>query len=52
MQKLVKHIHVILDDGEFDALKRAKGDRQWKEVLMEILKVEPSENSETSTLPG
>jgi hypothetical protein len=30
---VVKRVHVVLDDDEYDRLTDAKGDRTWKDVL-------------------
>jgi hypothetical protein len=32
---VVKRVHVVLDDDEYDRLTDAKGDRTWKEMLID-----------------
>ena len=32
-----KHIHVVVDDDKHAAMKEAKGDRDWRDVLLDGL---------------
>jgi hypothetical protein len=34
----MKHVHIILEDQEHRELRRVKGNKTWKELLMETLK--------------
>jgi len=35
--RMVKHIFIVLDDDEFEALKKTKGEKTWKELMMEAV---------------
>jgi len=35
---MVKHIFIDIDDEEFEEFKRLKGNRTWKQVLIDGLK--------------
>jgi len=30
---MVKHVHIILEDSEYEKLKKAKGKKTWKEFM-------------------
>jgi len=35
--RMVKRIFIVLDDDEFEVLKKAKGEKTWKELMMEAV---------------
>lgn len=37
-----KHVHIILDDVEYRELEKVKGDKTWRELLMELCLIEKS----------
>ncbi len=39
---MVKQVQIILDDHEYEALKKKKGDRTWKQFLIEASEKEAS----------
>lgn len=36
----MKHVHIILEDHEYEKLEQVKGEKTWKDLLMEALKGE------------
>jgi hypothetical protein len=36
---MVRHINVPVDDDEYDALEDVKGERSWREALLEEFQV-------------
>lgn len=35
---MVRHIHVTVDDKEYDALEKQKGDKSWLEFILQLKK--------------
>ena len=36
--KMVKHLNIILDDSDYKKLVRAKGEMNWREFVMQLVK--------------
>lgn len=36
----MKHVHITLEDEEYEKLQKVKGDKTWHDLLMELVKDE------------